>query len=48
MLMNGMSIVEVMEWLGHSDIGTTVNFYGHFDIDSKKKSAQKYANVLGV
>jgi integrase len=48
MLTNDISMTEVMEWLGHSDISTTVNTYGHFDFATKKKSAAKYSGVLGV
>ena len=38
LLINGFSIVEVQEWLGHSSASTTLNFYSHID-SSKSKTA---------
>lgn len=29
LLKNGVSMKEIQEWLGHSDITTTLNVYGH-------------------
>ena len=36
---NGVSLKEIQEWLGHSDIGTTSNIYTHLDYSSKASSA---------
>ena len=36
---NGVSLKEIQEWLGHSDIGTTSNIYTHLDYSSKISSA---------
>ena len=36
---NGVSLKEIQEWLGHSDIGTTSNIYTHLDFSSKVSSA---------
>lgn len=36
---NGVSLKEIQEWLGHSDIGTTSNIYTHLDYSSKVASA---------
>lgn len=36
LLINGFSIVEVQEWLGHSSASTTLNFYSHIDSDKSK------------
>lgn len=36
---NGVSLKEIQEWLGHSDIGTTSNIYTHLDFSSKVTSA---------
>lgn len=36
---NGVSLKEIQEWLGHSDIGTTSNIYTHLDYSSKVSSA---------
>jgi hypothetical protein len=32
---NGVSLKEIQEWLGHSDIPTTSNIYTHLDFSSK-------------
>ena len=36
---NGVSLKEIQEWLGHSDIATTSNIYTHLDYSSKIASA---------
>ena len=52
---NGVSLKEIQEWLGHSDIGTTSNIYTHLDYSSKVSSANAilpfyptYAKTLPV
>lgn len=36
---HGVSLKEIQEWLGHSDISTTSNIYTHLDYSSKVSSA---------
>lgn len=42
---NGVSLKEIQEWLGHSDIGTTSNIYTHLDFNSKIASANA---IMGI
>lgn len=48
LLAQGFQLKEVQEWLGHSDIGTTANIYGHLDFESKKKVANGLGSLLDV
>ena len=47
MVMNGVSMKHVQEWLGHSTFSTTADIYAHLDYKSKEGSAGVIANVLG-
>ena len=42
---NGVSMKEIQEWLGHSDISTTANIYTHLDFNSKVASANAIMSV---
>ena len=36
----GFGLKDVMDWLGHSDIQTTSNIYGHINVQRKKELAE--------
>lgn len=42
---NGVSLKEIQEWLGHSDISTTSNIHTHLDYSSKVSSANAILSV---
>ncbi len=42
----GFNLKEIQVWLGHSDIGTTMNIYAHLDTESKKNIAEIFSNAL--
>ena len=46
MLANDISMKEIQEWLGHSNISTTANIYAHVDSESKRESAKIIDKVL--
>lgn len=43
---NGVSLKEIQEWLGHSDVSTTSNIYTHLDYSSKVSSANAILSVF--
>ena len=45
---NGCGLKEVQEWLGHSDISTTANIYGHLETQRKQAMAQKLSNCINI
>lgn len=42
----GVSMKDVMQRMGHSDIQTTMNIYTHVTKDSFDKSAERFANYV--
>ena len=48
MLSKGYSLKEISEWLGHSDISTTANIYGHLEYEQKVNLAIGMAGILDV
>ena len=47
LLMNeGFTLKDIQEWMGHADITTTANIYGHLDISRKVNMAERLSNAL--
>ena len=46
LLSMGFTLKDVQEWLGHSDIKTTANIYGH--LDAKRKITMANALSTGI
>ena len=47
MVMNGVSMKQVQEWLGHSTFSTTADIYAHLDYKSKQGSAGGHCEPSG-
>ncbi|QIB58577.1 hypothetical protein E5259_18685 [Blautia producta] len=45
---NGVSLKQIQEWMGHSDISTTSNIYTHLDFNSKVSSAEAILPIFPV
>lgn len=43
---SGYQLKDIQEWLGHADIQTTANIYGHIDIERKKSISNNLANLI--
>ena len=43
----GWPMKDISDWLGHADIGTTMNIYGHLDMAHKRNMAQSLGGLLG-
>ena len=48
LLAHGVSMKEIQDWLGHSDIATTSNIYAHLDYSSKVSSAEVLTKGLAM
>ena len=46
MMANEVPMERIRDWVGHSDIRTTVNTYGHLEYRSKKKTAEIIGKTL--
>lgn len=46
LLAKGFQLKEISDWLGHSDIGTTGNIYGHLRYASKVRLADGMGELL--
>ena len=47
LLMNGVTLKQIQEWLGHSDFSTTANIYAHLDPGSGQSTAAAMLRGLG-
>ena len=48
LLSKNFSLKEIQEWLGHNDISTTANIYGHLEFKSKISMADKMGETLRI
>jgi integrase len=48
MMASGIPIERVRDWVGHSDIRTTVNIYGHLEYHSKMDAAKAIGEALAI
>jgi integrase len=48
MLKMGRSMKEVADWLGHADIQTSMNIYGHLDMGTKEDVANSFSSLLSI
>lgn len=46
LILKGWQMKEISEWLGHSDIGTTMNIYGHIDMEHKRELGDTLNGLL--
>lgn len=46
LLNSGCNFKDIQDWLGHSDIGTTMNIYGHLDTTRKQTMAELMADAI--
>ena len=42
----GWHMKNISDWLGHSDIGTTMNIYGHISMEHKKELGNSLTGIL--
>ena len=48
LLVQGVNIKQIQEFLGHSDVTTTLNIYVHTDEEAKKETAAAMGKVLNL
>ena len=46
LIMKGWQMKDISDWLGHADIGTTMNIYGHLNMGYKRKLGKQLENLL--
>ena len=48
LLAQGVNIKQIQEFLGHSDVTTTLNIYTHTDEEAKKETAAAMGKALNL
>ena len=48
MLKAGCSMKEISDFLGHADIGTSMNLYAHLDAESKRDVSNRLGSLLSI
>lgn len=46
LISEGFTLKDIQEWMGHADIQTTANIYGHLDVARKQSMADKLGSAL--
>ena len=46
LILKGWQMKEISEWLGHADITTTMNIYGHINLDHKRKLGETLNGIF--
>ena len=46
LLQNGFTLKDIKEWLGHSDIGTTMNIYAHLSMTGKAETSEVMTQIV--
>ncbi len=44
----GWHMKDISEWLGHSNIGTTMNIYGHISLEHKRQLGNSLSGLISV
>ena len=45
-MQKGWQMKDISDWLGHADINTTMNIYGHLSMEYKRKLGSQLENIL--
>ena len=46
LLEKGLSAKQIQEYLGHEEISTTLDIYGHLSIEGKKEASNVMSEIL--
>ncbi len=44
----GWHMKDISNWLGHADIGTTMNIYGHISMEHKRQLGNSLSGLISV